>query len=154
MKSQKLKVYLGADHRGFGLKEKIARWLFESGREFTDLGADILDPKDDYPIYAERVASMVANNKNSLGILLCGSGVGVEVAANKIDGVRAGIGKSPGQVKAGRNDDNMNILVLAADFTEDEEAKRMVEVFLKTKFEAKERFKKRIEDIKRLEANN
>jgi ribose 5-phosphate isomerase B len=149
-----MKIYLGADHRGFTLKEKIAKWLFEWGYEFNDLGADFLDPNDDYPVYAEKVASMVKANKGSLGILLCGSGVGVEVAANKIDGVRAAIGKNPEQVKAGRNDDDMNVLVIAADYTKDNEAKEMVKVFLKTKFAAKSRFKKRLEDIKRLEANN
>lgn len=154
VEASKLKVYLGADHRGFGLKDKIARWLFEWGYGFTDMGASFLDPKDDYTVYAEKVASMVADNKNSLGILLCGSGVGVEVVANKIDGVRAAIGKSSEQVKAGRNDDDMNILVIAADYTKDKEAKDMVEVFIKTKFEGKERFKKRLEDINKLEVNN
>ena len=149
-----MKIYLGADHRGYGLKEKIAKWLFEWGYKFVDMGADYLDPNDDYPLYAQKVGSIVGANKDSLGILLCGSGVGVEVAANKIDGVRAATGKSPEQVRAGRGDDNMNVLVLAADYTQENEAKKMVKVFLKTKFEAKARYKKRLEDIKRLEANN
>jgi ribose 5-phosphate isomerase B len=149
-----MKIYLGADHRGFTLKEKIAKWLFEWGYEFNDLGAEHLDPNDDYPVYAEKVAAMVGANQGSLGILLCGSGVGVEVAANKVDGVRAAIGKSPDQVKAGRRDDDMNVLVLAADYTQEKEAKQMLRAFLKTKFAAKSRFKKRLEDIKRLEANN
>lgn len=149
-----MKVYLGADHRGYGLKEYIIKWLFERGISFEDLGADHLDPNDDYTVFAERVASMVAANKGSLGILLCGSGVGVDVAANKIDGVRASIGKSPDQVKAGRNDDDMNILVIAADYTKEGEVSQMVEVFLKTKFAGSARFKKRLEDIKKLEANN
>lgn len=149
-----MKIYLGADHRGYGLKEKIAKWLFEWGYEFNDLGAEHLDPNDDYPVYAEKVAAMVGANQGSLGILLCGSGVGVEVAANKVDGVRAAIGKSPDQVKAGRRDDDMNVLVLAADYTQEKEAKQMLRAFLKTKFAAKSRFKKRLEDIKRLEANN
>ena len=149
-----MKIYLGADHRGYGLKEKIAKWLFEWGYKFSDLGAEYLDPNDDYPVYAEKVGSMVADSKDSLGILLCGSGVGVEVAANKIDGVRAATGKSPEQVKAGRNDDDMNVLVIAADFTKENEAKEMVRVFLKTKFSANTRHEKRLEDIKRLEANN
>ena len=88
------------------------------------------------------------------GILLCGSGVGVDVVANKFDGVRASIGKSAEQVKAGRNDDDMNVLVIAADFTKEEEAKKMVKTFLETKFSGKSRFKKRLEDIKKIEANN
>ena len=149
-----MKIYLGADHRGFALKEKIAKWLFEWGYKLSDLGADFLDPNDDYLVYAERVGSMVADFKGSLGILLCGSGVGVEVAANKIDGVRAATGKSPKQVKAGRNDDDMNILVIAADYTKENEAKEMLKAFLGSRFEGKARHKKRLEDIKRIEANN
>ena len=149
-----VKVYLGSDHRGYTLKEKVAQWLFEWGYEFTNMGADHLDPEDDYTIYAENVASMVAQDKDSKGILLCGSGVGVDVVANKFDGVRASIGKSPEQVKAGRNDDDMNVLVIAADFTKENEAKEMLKAFLETKFAGKSRFKRRLEDIKKIEANN
>jgi len=149
-----MKIYLGADHRGYSLKEKIAKWLFEWGYKFVDLGADYLDHNDDYPLYAEKVGSMVGDNKDSLGILLCGSGVGVEVVANKIDGVRAAIGKSPEQVRAGRGDDDMNVLVIAADYTKENEAREMVNNFVKTKFAGKARHKKRLEDIKKLEANN
>jgi ribose 5-phosphate isomerase B len=149
-----MKIYIGSDHRGFLLKEKVAKWLFELGYEFMDLGANHLDPKDDYTKYAESVASLVANNKNSKGILLCGSGVGVDVAANKFDGVRASIGINANHVKAGRNDDDMNILVIAADFTKEEIAKEMLTAFLETEFSGKARFKKRLEDIGKIEANN
>lgn len=149
-----MKIYLGADHRGYSLKEKVAKWLFEWGYKFEDMGADYLDPNDDYTVYAEKVASMVGQQEGGRGILLCGSGVGVDVAANKFDGVRASIGKSSEQVKAGRHDDDMNVLVLAADYTKDDEAKEMVKVFLKTKFGAKARYRRRLADIKKLEANN
>lgn len=151
---QNLKIYLGADHRGFSLKEKISRWLFEWKREFYDVGAEILDPKDDYTLYAQEVASLVNKNERSRGILLCGSGVGVDVMANKFDGIRASIGKSAEQVKAGRKDDDMNVLVIAADFTSENEAKKMLRVFLETEFGAKDRYIRRLEDIKRIEANN
>lgn len=149
-----MKVYIGADHRGFTLKEKTAKWLFDWGYEFFDVGATHLDPKDDYTLYASEVASLVAKNKNSKGILLCGSGVGADVVANKFDGVRASIGKSTGQVRAGRNDDDMNVLVIAADFTKEDEAKEMLKAFLETKFAGKSRFKKRLTDIKKIEASN
>ncbi|OGM04506.1 hypothetical protein A2715_01200 [Candidatus Woesebacteria bacterium RIFCSPHIGHO2_01_FULL_39_32] len=154
-----MKVYVGADHRGFVLKEKIAKWLFDWGYEFEDMGADRLDPSDDYTVYAERVASIVSRSSFAKatadkGILLCGSGVGVDVVANKFDGVRASIGKTVGQVKAGRNDDDMNVLVIASDFTKEEEAKKMLKVFLETKFSEKVRYKKRLSDIKKIEANN
>ena len=158
-----MKIYIGSDHRGFHLKEKIAKWLFEWNYEFEDMGANHLDSKDDYTVYAERVASMMSShyakatrgkNKYVFGILLCGSGVGVDVVANKFDGVRASIGKSVGQVKAGRNDDDMNVLVIAADFTKEDEAKEMLKVFLETKFDQAIRHKRRLEDIKKIEANN
>ena len=147
-------IYLGADHRGYELKEKVAKWLFEWGYEFLDLGALSLDPSDDYVKYASEVASLVGKEENSKGVLLCGSGVGADVAANKFDGVRASVGKSVEQVTAGRNDDDMNVLVLAADYTKENEAKEMVKAFLETKFDQKGRHKRRIEDIKRLEENN
>lgn len=149
-----MKIYIGSDHRGYNLKEKIARWLFERGYKFEDLGADYFNPDDDYTAFAQAVASLVADNKNSRGILLCGSGVGVDVAANKFDRVRASIGKSREQVRAGRQDDNMNILVIAADYTKETEAKEMVKVFLETKFGQKARFKRRLADIEKIEANN
>lgn len=146
-----MKIYIGADHRGFELKEKAKTWL--SGHELEDMGAYEYNPKDDYTIYAEKVASVVAD-KNAKGILICGSGVGVDVVSNKFDGVRASVGKSPGQVKAGRADDDMNVLVLAADYTSDEEAKSMIEKFLETEFSGKARYKRRLKDIKKIEANN
>ncbi len=169
-----MKVIIGADHRGFSLKEKIAKWLFEWGYMFEDMGADHLDPDDDYTIYAEKVASLVGRssfatsfaeaskvkeasrdkNKDVFGILLCGSGVGVDVMANKFDGVRAGIGIDVKQVEEGRRDDDMNILVIAADHTSEDGAKEMVKAFLETKFDEKIRHKRRLEDIKRIEENN
>lgn len=149
-----MKVYIGADHRGFELKEKVNKWLFEWGYEFFDVGADHLDPKDDYPLYAQEVASLVSKDKNSRGILLCGSGVGMDVTANKFDGIRASVGISAVQVQAGRHDDDMNVLVLAVNFIEENEAKKMVKTFLETEFGAKERYKRRLEEIKKIEANN
>jgi len=150
----KLKIYIGADHRGYNLKERITKWLLNWGYKFEDMGAYMLEPTDDYPLYAERVASIVGRDDGGRGVLICGSGVGVDAAANKFDGVRASIGKAPEQVKAGRNDDDMNILVIAADFTSEDEAREMLKAFLETKFAGQEKYKKRLEDIKKIEANN
>jgi len=148
------KIYIGADHRGYKLKKNLSSFMFEKDFKFEDMGADHYMPGDDYTRYAERVASMVADNKNSRGVLICGSGVGVDVMANKFDGVRASIGKTAKQVKAGRKDDNMNVLVIAADFTKEEDAKDMLKIFLETKFSGKERHKRRLSDIEKIEANN
>lgn len=149
-----MKIYIGADHRGFDLKEKIKKHLSPKDYELKDIGTYSFNPKDDYTIYAEKVGSLVGKDKMAMGILLCGSGVGVDVVANKFDGVRSSIGKSRDQVKAGRNDDDMNVLVIAADYTKEEEAITMVETFLKTPFSGKKRYKKRLSDINKIEANN
>lgn len=147
-------IFLGADHRGFETKEKIAKWLFEMKRDFQDYGATHLDPKDDYTTYAENVASVVAKTEGARGVLLCGSGVGVDIVANKFDGIRASIGKSVLQVIAGRRDDDMNILVIAADYTTEKEAKAMLIAFLETRFSGKARYERRLDEIEKIEANN
>ncbi len=161
-----MKTYIGSDHRGYKLKEKVFQYLVDSGYEVEDYGAYELDPEDDYTVYAEKVGSVVGEHYvdarreehkkhgDVRGILLCGSGVGVDVVANKFDGVRASIGKEAKQVKNGREDDDMNVLVIAADFTKEDEAKKMVKVFLETKFDGKARHKRRLEEIKRIEENN
>lgn len=149
-----MKIFLGADHRGYNLKEKISKWLFEMEYPYQDLGANNLDPHDDFTKYAEDVASLVAKTQGARGVLLCGSGVGVDVMANKFDGIRASIGKDVFQVEAGRNDDDMNILVIAADFTEEKEAKAMLIAFLETNYSGKERYERRLQEIKEIEANN
>jgi len=149
-----MKIYIGADHRGFELKGKIKEWLKEWDYLPEDVGAEKFDPKDDYTTYAEKVGSLVGATSGSRGILICGSGVGVDVVANKFDGVRSSIGKSADQVEVGRNDDDMNILVIASDFTKEKEAKAMAKIFLETKFEGADRHRKRLSDVEKIEANN
>ena len=149
-----MKIFLGADHRGYEMKEKIAKWLFDLEYPYQDMGAYHTDPGDDYTKYAEAVASLVAANEGSRGVLLCGSGVGVDVVANKFDGVRSSIGKNVFQVEAGREHDDMNILVIAADFTEEKEAKAMLIAFLETKFSGKAKYERRLQEIEEIEANN
>ena len=149
-----MKIYLGADHRGFELKEKIKKWLSERNYIYEDLGAMTLDPNDDYTVFAERVASQVGPDPSARGVLLCGSGIGVEIVANKIDGVRAGLGKNSEHVRMGRNNDDMNVLVLASDFTTDKEARDMLYTFLETQFGGEQRHQRRLEDIKEIEKHN
>jgi len=149
-----MKVFIGSDHAGFELKEKLKQWLKSKNYDLEDMGAYEFNPKDDYTLYAEKVALMVRDNPHSRGILLCGSGVGVDITANKFDGIRASIGKSPDQVKSGRNDDNMNTLIIAARFTKKKEAEELLKAFLETKFSGKSRYKKRLMKIEQIEANN
>jgi ribose 5-phosphate isomerase B len=149
-----MKVYIGADHKGYNLKEGIKGWLRELEYDIEDVGALMLNPTDDYTTYASEVGTKVGLNKGTRGILFCGSGVGVDVVANKFNGVRASVGKVPEQIKAGRNDDDMNVLVIAADFTDVYSAKNMIKMFLETKFEGKERHKRRLAEITKIEETN
>lgn len=149
-----MKIYLGADHRGFKLKAEIKPWLEKNGHEIVDVGATMLDPHDDYPLIAEKLGKAVANTSGSKGILLCGSGVGASAAVNKIDGVRAAIGISETEVKAGRNDDDMNVLVLAADETLFKLAKKLITVFIRTPFGRTARYSRRLNQIQRIEKEN
>lgn len=149
-----MKVYLGSDHRGFELKEKLKSWLEKRDIDHEDFGAHSYDKNDDYTTYAQKVASVVSTSNSTLGVLLCGSGVGVDIAANKFDNVRASVGINEDQVAAGRRDDDMNVLVIAADFTDEDSAFKMVKALLETKYENVKRHNRRLEEIKRIEQNN
>lgn len=146
-------IYLGADHRGFKLKEKIKKWLDEWGYEYQDLGASELDPNDDYPVYAAKVAENMAEPDDK-GILVCGSGVGVDDVANKFDGIRSGLAINKEQIEAARSDDNINVLAIAADYMTEEDSQEVVKVFLETEFSDEERFNRRLAEIGEIEDHN
>ncbi len=148
-----MKVYLGADHRGFALKEKIKAWLLTQGHEGIDLGNTVYDQNDDYPDFAFAVAETVAKDNDSRGIVICGSGVGVTIAANKIGGARCSTGISPEEVKRGREDDDLNILAISADYTSEDQAKALAAAFLDTAFKGDERHVRRLNKIKQKEGN-
>ncbi len=144
-------IYLGADHRGFELKGQIAKWLTGRGYEFEDLGAYDYDHEDDYIDFAVPVAQRVAHHPDqNWGIVICGSGVGVDIAANKVAGIRCGLGFSPDQVHAARKDDGINILALAADNFAEVQALKLIEVFLDTEFIMSDKYLRRIEKISRV----
>jgi ribose 5-phosphate isomerase B len=143
-------LYLGADHRGFKLKEKLKIWLEEKKIKYQDLGAEELDPTDDYPDIAQKVAQTVGKQQGK-GVLLCGSGAGVAIVANKMRGIRAAIGFNPQQVRAMRQDDDLNILCLATDYISRFKAFQLVKIFLQTEFKAKEKYRRRLEKINQLE---
>ena len=146
-------IFLAADHKGFTLKEKIKQWLTEWGYDHEDMGALKLDPTDDYPIYAKKVAEGMVEPEDR-GILVCGSGVGVDEVANKFDGIRSGLAISKEQIQSARNDDNINVLALASDFISEEEAREMVKVFLDTEFADAERFNRRLKEVGEIEEEN
>ena len=147
-------VYLGADHRGFNLKEILKKRLVHESYEISDLGSHSYDEGDDYTGLAVLVATNVAANPaSSRGVLICGSGAGVDIVANKFPKVRSVLGISPGQVRDARKDDDVNILSLASNFTKEEEALKMVQVFLETPFSGEERYRRRLGKIAVVEAN-
>lgn len=150
-----MKVYIGADHRGFELKQGLVAWLKEEKIEHEDVGALALVSGDDYVDYAARVARMVSDDVkagvSSRGVLICGTGIGVDIVANKFMGVRSGLCYSKEQVGFARNDDDINVLSLAADYLSPEEVWEMVKVFLNTPFSEEERHKRRLLKIREFE---
>lgn len=141
-------IYLGTDHRGFQLKTKVKSQHLKVNLE--DLGVKNTQPAD-YPLIAKRVAKAVVANPDSLGILICGSGQGMCVAANKIKGARAGIGINPEAVKSGREDDHLNILCLSAGFVDQAENLAMVKAFLNATPKTDQRYLRRLSQIKTME---
>ncbi len=144
-------IYLGADHRGFALKESVKRHLVRAGFEVEDLGAHELEPHDDYPVYAARVANVVRSNPRSLGILFCGSAEGMCIAANKFDGIRAGIGFSIPAAKSLRFDDHGNVLCLPSTVSVQDDIFTIVDTFLTTAPSTEARHVRRSEEITSLE---
>ena len=143
-------LYLGSDHRGFKLKEKLKEWLVSKKIDFIDLGAEKFDSGDDYPDIAKKVGEKIGEGKIR-GVLLCGSGGGICIAANKVKGVRAAIGFNAQQVRKMVDDDDLNILCLAADYTKKFKAFQLVKAFLNSKFKNKGKYLRRVEKIKKLE---
>lgn len=149
-----MKIFIGADHRGFALKNILYKQLVARGHEVVDCGPQRLDPQDDYPDYAQKVAGGVAAHQESRGILLCGSGVGMDVVANKVRGVRATAGYKSDEVVHGRARDNINVLSLSADSLSSADAEALVELFLMTPFGGAERDVRRQQKISDIEAHN
>ncbi len=143
-------IYLGADHAGFALKEKIKKWLVKQKIPFQDLGDAKLRPSDDYPDYAAKVAKKVAKN-GAFGILLCGSAQGVCIAANKIKGIRAVAPYDPKEAVLSRKHEDANIICLSGWFFTLMKAKKMIGLFLNTPFSGEFRHMRRINKIKKLE---
>lgn len=146
-----MKIILGADHRGYKLKESLKQWLTGEGHDVTDMGAQVYTEGDDYPDYAVPVAKAVTGDPSLRGIVLCGSGVGMAVAANKMPGVRATVAHDVALAKASRADDDTNVLALGADFIDEATAQQVVSAWLATPFSGEERHLKRLEKISKLE---
>ncbi len=142
-----MKIFVGADHRGFYLKEKIESYLKSVGYDVDDEGDKKLDPEDDFTVFAARVVNaMKAAGDDSRGILICGSGQGMVMAANRFKGVRAGLGWSNDAARSIRNDEDSNVLALPAEVLEQDESawQSVIHTWLNTPFAGAERYKRRI----------
>jgi len=145
-----MRIAIGADHAGFELKQNLALFLRELGHDVSDLGTHSTDAVD-YPDYAEAVAEVVVDGRAERGVLVCGSGVGASVAANKIPGVRAALCHDPYSARQGVEHDDMNILVLGGRVIGPELARELVRNFLAASFSAETRHIRRLEKVKSLE---
>lgn len=146
-----MKLYIGADHQGYNLKKDLVRQL-SANYEVVDVIGDALDPEDDYPIVAARVVNklLADHNKDSRAILICGSGQGVAMAANRFKGIRAALCWNETEARLARNDDDSNVLCLSSQASSSSEAISIAETWLKTPFAAAGRFLRRIKELDRL----
>ena len=144
-------IYLGSDHRGFKLKKEIEKYLENLGYPCCDLGNKIFNPEDDYPDFAKKVAIKVSQKPENRGVLICGSGVGMSIAANKFKNIRAALGFNCRVIRVTSEHIAHNILCLPADFLSQKEAEKIVKIWLRTEFNQEERHKRRIKKIKNLD---
>jgi ribose 5-phosphate isomerase B len=148
-----MKLVISADHAGFPLKEEVRAYLSKKGHELVDLGAYTGDLPDDYPDFAEKVGDAIKAGVAKRGILICGSGVGVCVAANKIPGIRAGMCHDTYSSHQGVEHDDMNVIVLGARIIASALAYECVDAFIAAQFISnEERFTRRFKKVLAIEA--
>jgi ribose 5-phosphate isomerase B len=146
-----MRVAVGADHAGVGLKQHLAAWLQGQGHEVVDFGTHSTEPVD-YPDYAEAVGNAVLDGRAERGLVVCGSGVGAAVAANKLPGIRAGLCHDTYSAAQGVLHDDVNVLVLGARVIGPALAESLVTAFLTARFTHAERHVRRLNKVKALEA--
>ncbi len=144
-------LYLASDHGGFGLKEELKKFLEAQKVVFEDLGPQVFDPNDDYPRFAKKVAEKVAQGAGHAGILMCRSGQGMCIAANKFKGVRAGVCWDAQVASAAKRDDDINILCLPSDYVLPQDAINIFKAWNEAKFSPEPRFSRRLDEISELE---
>ena len=144
-----MKIAIGADHAGFSLKEKLRSQLAGEGHEVVDYGTNA-EVSCDYPDFAQPVAREVAAGHSDRGILVCSTGIGMAIAANKVDGVRAAPAVNEDEVHLTREHNDANVLTIGAKYLDEEQAMRMVHIFLETAF-AGGRHARRVAKIAQLE---
>jgi len=141
-----MRVIIASDHAGLRLKEKVKKYLAKKKIKYEDLGTESFTSVD-YPDYALKVAGKVAKNKNTRGILICGTGTGMTIAANKVKGIRAVAAYDAYSAKMSRIDNDTNVLGLRGRFFPLEKIKKIITVWLDTPFSGEKRHKRRIKKI-------
>ena len=149
-----MKISIGADHAGYDMKAKLVEFIRSLGHTVKDVGTFDANKPDDYPDYAVLVAQDILAGLADRGVLVCGSGVGVSVAANKFAGIRAGLCHDHYSAHQGVEHDDMNVLVLGARIIGIMGAQDAVEAFLSAKFTGEERHVRRLQKVKDIEARN
>ena len=144
-------IYIGSDHGGFHLKEKVKSWLKEWGYEYEDMGNAKLEMEDDYPKYAFLVAKKTAEDEKNRGILICRSAVGMVIAANKVKEVRAAAVYDEKMARLSREHNNSNVIGLSGDNLTEESAKNILKIWLETEFSKDERHRRRVGMIREFE---
>ena len=147
-------IALGCDHGGINLKNAIINYLKENNIEYKDFGC-YNDESVDYPIYAYKVANSIVDGECELGILCCGTGIGISIAANKVKGIRAAVVSNEFGAEMTRRHNNANILCMGGRVTTEEDAVKFADIFLKTPFSSdEERHTRRVQMLKDIENNN
>ncbi|RUA21636.1 MAG: ribose-5-phosphate isomerase [Chloroflexi bacterium] len=148
-----MNVAVGADHAGFELKGDIVKWLESEGHQVNDIGAHELDPDDDYPDFAVAVAGSVLKGDSERGIVICGSGVGACITANKVKGIRACLCHDTYSARQGVEHDNMNVVCIGGRVIGIELTKVVLESFLNANFLPEPRFQRRLDKLNQVEQN-
>jgi len=144
-----MRIAVGSDHAGYALKEQVRPLLEQAGHDVVDVGTDS-EESTDYPLHAEAAARLVADGKAERGVLVCGSGVGVSIVANKVEGIRAVNAHDPDEAEMSRRHNDANVLALAGRRLTGEEARAIVERFLAAEFEGG-RHQRRVDQISSVE---
>lgn len=141
-------IFVGADHRGFELKNELIEYLQEQNIRVQDMGAYEYDALDDFPQFSQKVARGVLQDlEHNLGIVICGSGVGVSIAANRFSGIYCGLGFSKEQVQSARQHDHINVLALPSNSLSIDQAKELVDTFLSTSTLHEDKYTRRLDQI-------
>lgn len=147
-----MRIVIGSDHAGLALKNEAAGWLAQWGHDVQDVGAHTFDPDDDYPDFAQLAAEALANGAADRGLLVCGSGVGASIAANKVPGVRAAMCHDAYSAHQGVEHDDMNLLCIGERIVGPALAKELIEAFLGATFSGEERHARRLDKVRAIEA--